>query len=137
MRTPSVVLFAFAVSAMLTGAFALVVDPLNQKGAKDPFPDGCVSCHAKVPDGDHRLNVMLGKAKHPNMASVKNVPTDCARCHKPSAQKPSFGEMVHKQHFGRGEASVFVQKFKGDCAHCHEMNAKTGKVVSKSGPKNW
>lgn len=136
MRTSAIVYFVAAASAILSGAMALPIEP-GQKGAKDPFPDGCVSCHAKVPDGDHRLNVMLGKVKHPNMASVKTVPGDCVRCHRPAAQKPSFGQMVHRQHFSRGEASEFVKKFRGDCAHCHDMDGKTGKVTNKSGPKNW
>lgn len=137
MRSSTLMPLGFALASLIFASLTPSSAAQATKEKKDPFPKGCVSCHAKVPDGDHRLNVMLSKAKHPNLAAVKNVPSDCLRCHKPAAKKPTFGEMVHKQHFGRGAASVFVQKFAGDCAHCHDMNQTTGKVTNKSGAKNW
>lgn len=129
MRAFSVVFIAAV--AVLLGAGS---SPTQKK---DPFPSGCVSCHAKVPDGDHRLNVELKKVKHVGIASVKTVPGDCVRCHKGSATKPKFSAVVHKSHYGRGARSLFNKRFKGDCTHCHEMNGKTGGVTTKSGAKNW
>lgn len=105
---------------------------------KDPFPKGCVSCHAKVPDGDHRLNAGISNIKgHPGLGAVKTVPGDCMKCHKPSAKKPTFAQAIHKAHYGKGAASNFNKLFKGECTHCHDLDAKTGTMTVKSGTKNW
>lgn len=129
---------AYSVSAF---CFALVVVPftLSAPGqANDPFAKGCVSCHAKVPDGDHRLNAGIAKLKgHPGLGAVKSVPGDCMKCHKPSAKKPTFADVIHKAHYGKGAASVFNKTFKGECTHCHSLDLKSGKMTVKSGPKNW
>jgi hypothetical protein len=133
MRAPRAAYFVIPVFAVI----ALGASPFGaaRQDSKDPFPNGCVSCHAKVSDGDHRLQAMLAKKKHASLANVVNVPGDCMKCHK--SKSPTFGQSVHKQHFGRGSASAFVEKFKGDCSHCHRVDPKTGKATFKSGKKNW
>lgn len=107
---------------------------------KDAFPNGCVSCHiGKSPDGDHRLNIDLKKIKaHPDVTSmVKVVPKDCGKCHKAGPKPASLNAALHKVHYGREAASLFVKKFQGSCLHCHALNVKTGVMTMKSGTKNW
>lgn len=105
---------------------------------KDPYPNGCVSCHVKSAGRDTRLNVDLKKIKgHPNVAGiVKTAPTDCAKCH--AANSPNAISIVlHRAHFGKMGKSVFVQKFGGNCLSCHSFDPKTSRMKVKSGPKNW
>ncbi len=107
---------------------------------KDPYPNGCVSCHVKTPDGkDARIHLETKKVpKHPDISAiVKVVPTDCMKCHKPAVKTPTLGVAVHKAHFINGEKSVFATRFKGDCNTCHRLDVKTYKMGVKSGPKNW
>ena len=106
--------------------------------AKDPFKNGCVSCHVVLPDGtDKRLNTAIKAIKgHPALTMVKNVPGDCGKCHgKGKVSKLSFS--LHKQHYEKGEKSVFLKELKGSCTSCHSLDVKTGKVSVKSGAKNW
>lgn len=105
--------------------------------AKDPFPNGCVSCHVKMPDQDVRLNLIQKTVKkHPSIASVKTVPTDCMKCHK-AGTKTAMSVGIHKMHYSKGEKSLFVQKFGGECLNCHTLDPKTFKMSVKSGAKNW
>jgi len=107
---------------------------------KDAFPKGCVSCHIqKSPLGDRRLNKDLKKIKrHPDVtAMVKNVPKDCGMCHKAGPTPAPLKSALHKAHYGKKAASLFVKKFQGSCLNCHALNTKTGAMTTKSGPKNW
>lgn len=107
--------------------------------AKDPFPEGCVSCHVKLPDGrDMRLNAALKAVEgHPSVtAMVKSAPADCKKCHT-KASGMGLELVLHKAHYGKGEKSHFVQEFGGSCLACHALDVKTGKMTVKSGPKNW
>lgn len=124
--------FVAAVLALGSGAGK---PPPDEPASKDAYPNGCVSCHVKGADGDHRLAADLTQLKHPSLSMVKNVPADCLKCHR--SRKPAFGPLIHVAHFGKGAGSIFNQKFGGNCAHCHTMNAKTGVAANKSGPKNW
>lgn len=118
--------------------FAGLAGPAAGQKPPTDFPAGCVGCHVKMPDGDHRLNAILGKVKgHPALGAVKSVPGDCIKCHKAAVKKTTFAESAHKAHFGKGAASLFNKMFKGECTHCHAMNPATGKTTLKSGPKNW
>jgi hypothetical protein len=137
-----IVLSSISVAVLAYGAMALQGDArpaLPDFVSPKAFPNGCVSCHSKGPTGDHRLSVSLAKVKGHTAAtkSVKKVPEDCAKCHKPGAKITSMSEMAHKGHYGKGEQSMFNGMFAGQCHHCHRMDAKTGKVAIKSGPKNW
>lgn len=127
-------------AVLVFGAIIVSSDNGQKPSPSDPFPNGCVSCHGKTPDGkDVRLNVAIKLVKgHPSVASiVKTVPNDCGKCHKPGGKTPTLDVAVHKAHFGKGDKSVFVKEFKGDCTACHTLDAKTFKMGVKSGPKNW
>ncbi len=106
--------------------------------AKDPFPNGCVSCHVVLPDGkDVRLNAALKMIKHPNViGNVKKVPTDCGMCHKSGSSK-GVEKLIHKMHYGKKDKSTFVLEFGGQCLSCHSLDPATGKMSIKTGAKNW
>lgn len=106
--------------------------------AKDPFPNGCVSCHVITPDHrDMRLGPLLKTLKHRNVdAVVKIVPNDCGKCHRAGTEK-GLEKQFHKMHFGKKEKSVFVTEFGGQCLNCHALDPTTGKMTVKSGPRNW
>jgi cytochrome c553 len=131
--------------------------------AADPFPMGCVSCHAvdKAKGADHRLSVALTewtlgkvdagllahakasapagvtlKGKHPSAEdSLDDIPGACLDCHDSGSKKaPPFGQLLHLVHL-TGANNVFVTTFKGDCTHCHKLDAKTGAWSMPSGPE--
>ncbi|HXH60953.1 MAG TPA: hypothetical protein VNI20_06305 [Fimbriimonadaceae bacterium] len=137
--------FLLAIAGLVLIGVAGVSLPQSKEGetatpVKDPFPNGCVSCHITTPEGmDVRLNVLTKNIKgHPNIASfVKVVPTDCMKCHKDGGKIPSMDVVVHKAHFAKGEESIFVEKFNGDCKACHVLDMKTYEMGVKSGAKNW
>jgi hypothetical protein len=106
--------------------------------AADGFPNGCVSCHVVLGEGmDKRLGIVLGVIGHrPIKDKVKQVPTDCLQCHE-SLDDPSFSSLIHVAHFDKAESNVFVQRFGGDCRHCHVMDGSTGTVTLKTGERNW
>jgi len=93
--------------------------------AKDAFPQGCVSCHMKVPDGDMRLSAMLAKhaKKHPPI-NAKDIPASCRKCHA-AASKKALAPMVHRIHFGN-DKGLFLSTFQGECTHCHKLDRKIG-----------
>lgn len=132
--------------------------------AADPFPKGCVSCHTldKAKGADHRLSVALAqwtagkvdadllakskasapagvvlKGKHPAAEdSLEDIPSGCLDCHDPGSRKaPPFGQLLHLVHLTGGTNNAFVTTFKGDCMHCHKLDAKTGTWSMPSGPE--
>ncbi|MBI5708031.1 MAG: hypothetical protein HZC36_13700 [Armatimonadetes bacterium] len=106
--------------------------------APDKFPNGCVDCHIKLPNEDVRLNVALKTVKHhPSVAGLKTIPTDCGRCHRDGSPAGVLKTVLHKAHFQKKAESKFVTMFQGNCLACHALDAATGKVTVKSGPKNW
>jgi len=139
---------------------ALVVLP-SLVLAADPFPKGCVSCHTvdKAKGADHRLSVAMAqwtagkvdpallaqskasmpagvalKGKHPSAEdSLEDIPNACLDCHDPGSKKaPPFSQLLHLVHL-TGANNVFVTTFKGDCTHCHKLDAKTGAWSMPSG----
>ena len=131
--------------------------------AADPFPMGCVSCHTvdKATGADHRLSVALTqwtlgkvdagllahakasapagvtlKGKHPSAEdSLDDIPNACLDCHDSGSKKaPPFSQLLHLVHL-TGANNVFVTTFKGDCTHCHKLDAKTGAWSMPSGPE--
>lgn len=107
--------------------------------APDEHPRGCVDCHVNAGAGnDHRMNVELAKGgKHPNIdAIVKTVPTDCTMCHKAGAAGP-LQLVAHKLHYREPDDNVFVNNYGGACLQCHSLDANSGNMTMKSGPKNW
>ena len=131
--------------------------------AADQFPKGCVSCHTvdKAKGADHRLSVALAqwtlgkvepallaqskasmpagvalKGKHPSAEdSLDDIPNACLDCHDPGSKKaPPFSQLLHLVHL-TGANNTFVTTFKGDCTHCHKLDAKTGVWSMPSGPE--
>ena len=131
--------------------------------AADAFPKGCVSCHTvdKAKGADHRLSVALAqwtlgkvepallaqgkasmpagvalKGKHPSAEdSLEDIPNACLDCHDAGSKKaPPFSQLLHLVHL-TGANNTFVTTFKGDCTHCHKLDAKTGTWSMPSGPE--
>ncbi|MGZ8710370.1 MAG: hypothetical protein ACXW28_09105 [Thermoanaerobaculia bacterium] len=128
--------------------------------AKDAFPKACVDCHVNAPGGkDMRLSTLSKawaaktpvtlmakvssvmpkgatlKGKHPPIgaAMFKDIPASCKKCHSATAKTmPPLAPMIHAIHFG-GDKNEFVSKFKGDCTHCHKVDAKLGVMAVPSG----
>lgn len=129
--------------------------------AADAYPKGCVGCHTldKAKGADHRLSTALAqwsagkvgasllakskatapagvtlKGKHPSAAdALEDIPNACLDCHDPGSKKaPPFGRLLHLVHL-TGANNLFVTTFKGDCTHCHKLDAKTGAWLMPSG----
>jgi hypothetical protein len=140
----------------------LVLAPVTVSAA-DAFPMGCVSCHTvdKAKGADHRLSVALKewtlgkidadllakskasapagvtlKGKHPAAEdSLEDIPGACLDCHDSGSKKaPPFSQLLHLVHL-TGANNAFVTTFKGDCTHCHKLDAKTGAWSMPSGPE--
>jgi hypothetical protein len=106
----------------------------------DEHPNGCVDCHKSQGEGqDFRLNVSLAKlGKHPKIdAIVKKLPEDCMMCHKEGGKVAALNIMLHKAHYEKGAESPFIKFYQGACLNCHKLDAASGKMSVKSGPKNW
>ena len=132
--------------------------------AADAFPTGCVSCHTldKAKGADHRLSTALAqwtagkvdagllakarasapagvalKGRHPSAGdSLEDIPNGCLDCHDSGSRKaPPFNQLLHLVHLTGGAENVFVSAFKGDCSHCHKLDARTGAWSMPSGPE--
>jgi hypothetical protein len=108
--------------------------------AKDENPNGCVDCHKNLGEGkDYRVIAELANVKgHPKIDKiVKTVPKDCTMCHKAGGKVPELNLVIHKVHYRKPAENVFVNVYKGACLNCHSLDADTGAMGVKSGPKNW
>jgi len=116
----------------------LVAAAISLSLMADDFPNGCVDCHVVLGEGmDKRLGVELDAAGHrPIKGKVNQVPADCLACHK-SLGDPPFSSLIHLAHFARPDTNVFVERFGGDCRHCHVMDDSTGFAGLKKGERNW
>jgi hypothetical protein len=105
----------------------------------DEHPNGCVDCHKVSGDDDYRLNVELAHhEEHPKIdAIVKNVPQDCLMCHKEGAKAGPLNTITHKDHYRNPNDNAFIEFYQGACLNCHSVDPGSGKMVIKSGPKNW
>ena len=134
-----IALLAIAVvvaTLVLSGATAADSAYLPGLLQADSYPKGCVDCH-KVDGGkDYRISAYLPK-DHPDVSKLKTIPTDCASCHKRGGAGPELELVVHQAHYGNTEKNGFVLYYRGACLNCHVLDAKTGLVSVKSGPKNW
>ncbi len=106
--------------------------------AKDPYPQGCVSCHVKSGSSDLRIPSYLKSVKdHPDITTlVKVVPDDCIKCHKEGGVAKPQNQIDHLAHFSNPDKNFFVTGFTGSCLNCHALDA-SGQMKAKSGPKNW
>jgi hypothetical protein len=116
----------------------------------------------KAKGADHRLSVALGqwtagkidadllarskasapagvvlKGKHPAAEdALEDIPNACLDCHDTGSRKaPPFSQLLHLVHLAGGTSNAFVTTFKGDCTHCHKLDAKTGAWSMPSGPE--
>jgi hypothetical protein len=158
MNTRRLLTPAFLLSTALTAL------PTLGLAAGDPFPQGCVSCHTvdRAKGTDHRLSVALAqwtagkvdagllaqskasapagvvlKGKHPAAEdSLEDIPGACLDCHDSGSKKaPPFSQLLHLVHLTGGTNNAYVTTFKGDCTHCHKLDAKTGAWSMPSGPE--
>lgn len=132
----------FAVALILAGALILSWADgdvaLSGITVEDAHPNGCVDCHKQSNGNDYRLTTGLKELGHPDIARiVRNVPEDCAMCHKANAPAGSLGEVTHVSHYANPDENVFVNHYGGECLACHALNTSTGAMSNKSGPKNW
>jgi hypothetical protein len=101
-----------------------------------PYVQGCVDCHSE--DGPENIGALLADFGHRNVdEQTSKVPGDCAECHSEAGGDTPLSEFAHFVHFDKPATNDFVQKYGGDCLHCHTLDAKTGVITVKSGPKNW
>ncbi len=107
--------------------------------ADDAHPKGCVDCHRAEGGNDYRINVFLAKVKdHPDVNPfTKNVPDDCAMCHKQGAPTGALSLIIHKSHYANPGENHFVSGYQGSCLECHELDIDSGAMSVKSGAKNW
>lgn len=150
-----------AASVLATTLAAL---PTLGLAAVDPYPNGCVSCHAldKGSGADERLSVALKawtagkieptlfakskaaapagltlKGKHPAAEdSLEDIPGACLDCHDAGSRKaPPFVRLMHLVHLTGGVNNAYVTTFKSDCMHCHKLDTQTGEWSMPSAPE--
>ena len=135
----SVTIVAFAFAGAIGLIWAQDAPALSGITAEDAHPNGCIDCHRVAENGnDYRLNVSLTEAGHPNIATmVRTVPNDCGICHKAGTPLGAVSELTHKAHYANASENHFIAYYQGECLACHALNAETGVMTVKSGPKNW
>lgn len=100
------------------------------------YARGCVDCH----DGTAvaTIGALLEEMGHSDVdEATETVPGDCASCHSEEGGIWFLSEVSHMSHYREPATNRFVQDYGGECRHCHVMDAETGAVKVKSGPKNW
>ncbi len=103
---------------------------------EDMYPQGCVDCHVNADGNDMRISTLLENVGHMGVEDLETIPTDCKDCH---SEDGGFGELytfIHSAHYA-GADNKFVVDHEGKCTHCHALDADSGEVSTKSGPKNW
>jgi mono/diheme cytochrome c family protein len=125
----------------LLGAGASTAQAADQaKLAGDPGPgpyvQGCVDCHTE--DGAENIGALLAAMKHRNVdKQTETVPGDCVECHSEDGGFTPLSEFSHMLHFENPAENAFIQSYGGNCLHCHQLDADTGIITVKSGPRNW
>lgn len=100
---------------------------LIEAAGKDPYTNGCVSCHKKEGDVDRTLSEYVKRIKGHQQVTGNSVST-CYGCHE--AQKnyewyTKFFRGIHRAHW---KSEIFYTKSKGQCYSCHtvESNGVSG-----------
>jgi hypothetical protein len=123
-------------AAALMGIGSLSAGKAWAEGHKGAYPQGCVDCHKA--GGVDDIGELLSGLGHRNVDDkTSKVPGDCVECHSDEGGSTPLSEAVHLVHFENPDRNPFVQDYAGNCLHCHALDAKTGVVTVKSGPKNW
>lgn len=100
---------------------------LFDAAGKDPYTNGCVSCHKKEGDVDRSLPAYVKRiAGHPDVK--ESTVNACYVCHDPQKKFNLYKRFVrgmHKTHWG---SDTFYGKLKGQCYSCHtvETNGVSG-----------
>jgi mono/diheme cytochrome c family protein len=101
-----------------------------------PYPHGCVDCHSE--DGAENIGALLSAMGHKNVdTATETVPGDCVECHSDDGGFTLLSELSHLVHYEKPAENAFVGDYGGNCLHCHALDASTGAITVKSGPKNW
>lgn len=153
-----------------TGTAAQTQEPVDTASravpgisAPDPFPNGCVDCHASYPDRDLdvRLSTFLARwrqgieprllamaqavspvgvelqGRHPDAAdSLASIPDACSSCHEQDPERaPPFAPLLHAIHLTGGSQNHFISEFNGECTFCHKLDQETGRWSIPSAPE--
>lgn len=126
--------------ALLGAGFSTAESSDQAKLAGDPGPgpyvQGCVDCHAK--DGAENIGALLAAMEHRNVDKMtETVPGDCVECHSEDGGFIPLSELSHMLHFQNPAENAFIGSYGGNCLHCHQLDAETGVITVKSGPRNW
>ena len=100
------------------------------------YAQGCVDCHdgSAVPT----IGAVLAELGHIEVdEDTETLPGDCAFCHSEEGGMWQLSEIAHMSHYRNPVENGFILSYGGECRHCHVMDADTGAVEVKSGPKNW
>lgn len=100
------------------------------------YARGCVDCH----DGTAvaTIGALLEEMGHSDVdEETETLPGDCASCHSEDGGMWLLSEISHMSHYRNPLENGFILSYGGECLHCHVMDAETGAVKVKSGPKNW
>ena len=130
----------FLVIGFLAVGFVAAADSPFLPGltVADDHPNGCVDCHKISGENDYRLNTDLAAEGHVDISMiVRTVPNDCYMCHKEGAAAGALNELTHASHYKNPAENHFVEFYQGACLQCHSLDAETGVMGVKSGPKNW
>jgi mono/diheme cytochrome c family protein len=129
---------------------------------EDPFPRGCVDCHA--PRGGPRLAAPLSalmrqwyeaippglqlaggsapagmrpEGRHPRSErALRDIPAGCLTCHGPNSRRATaFGPLVHIIHLRGGIQNRYLSDFGGECTYCHKLDTATGQWRVPSAPE--
>jgi hypothetical protein len=143
-KKESLLVFALVLAVGLVGTVvtltaAAAAPALPGLTAADTYAKGCVDCHKKDGANDYTIPTGLKNIKgHPDITKVvKNVPTDCAMCHKPNTKAGPIADALHKVHFADPTKNVFVTTYGGQCLNCHKLDVTTGAMSVKAAPANW
>jgi len=100
---------------------------LMELASRDPYNDGCVSCHKKTQEVDRSLPTYVKRiAGHPEVReSTVNACYNCHEAQKNYSLYKRFYQGLHKAHW---ESDIFYAKQKAQCFSCHtvEKNGVSG-----------
>ncbi len=133
------ILSSLGVIAVLIVMTSNIILTQENTATEDPYPEGCVSCHIEKDGVDFRVSTLLAEnlKKHPKVKAMKQIPQDCAKCHKEGKKFGDLGFVIHKVHYRNAETNKFLKDMNGNCSMCHIMDTETWKANNKQGKKNW
>lgn len=100
---------------------------LMELAGRDPFTEGCVSCHKKKQDVDRSLPAYVKRIEgHPEVR--ESAVNACYNCHEPQKNYSLYKKFYQGMHKVHWESDIFYAKQKGQCFSCHtvEKNGVSG-----------